>query len=311
MLSNVLSQITCMLDRRFLLNAFFPSLVFWGLLRVVFLIGQGNQIETVTAWNQQDSTLKILQLIGFISWATFFAGVLASQLTTILRFYEGYWNIPLRWFKAIGESRYRTKLKGFDDRLERDKNDPCYEEVYLYYPSQKRFHEVMPTRLGNILKSAELYPYLRYKIDAVNIWPRLYNLFPERFILSIGEARSALDFMLVLSFLSGIFALGSGGYLWIVGASWWLFLVCFWGGTLVSWLAYRGALGSAILYAEQIKVAFDLYRNELLKQMRLKLPSNLEEEIDQWNKLDKFLYRNDLTALQSYTDPPEEKLCRK
>jgi hypothetical protein len=161
----------------------------------------------------------------------------------------------------------------------------------------------MPTRLGNMLKNAELYPKDRYKIDAVLIWPRLYNLFPERFVQTIAGARSALDFMLVLSALGGAFALLSGCYLLIVGATWWLFLICFWGGLLFAWLAYQGALGSALLYAQQIKIGFDLYRNELLKQMRLPLPATPDEEETWWYEIGQFLYRNlrEKPALWAYT----------
>jgi hypothetical protein len=308
MLSSVLNQITGILDKRFLLNSFFPSFIFSGLLLVIFFVGQGNLGETVLVWNQQGSILQALEVTGFICWATFLSSVLASQLNTILRFYEGYWSFPLSLFKKCGRARYKRNLEIFEGKLDKNEktDDSYYEEIYLFYPPRKRPHEIMPTRLGNILKNAEFYPNLRYGIDAVLIWPRLYYLFPEKFIQSIGEARSALDFMLVISFLSGMFALISGVYLYIVKAYWWLFLACFWGGLLVSWLGYRGAIGNAILYAEQIKVAYDLYRNDLLKQMRLELPNNPEEEQKQWDKLDKFFYRNDPTAIQSYTDPTQK-----
>lgn len=53
------------------------------------------------------------------------------------------------------------------------------------------------------------------------------------------------------------------------------------GGMLVAWFAYEAALGSARLYAQQVKAAFDLYRNELLIQMRLPLPTNPKEEREQ------------------------------
>ncbi len=114
----------------------------------------------------------------------------------------------------------------------------------------------------------------RYDIDAVLIWPRLYNLLPERIITSIADAHGDLDFMLVISSLMGVFAIFGTGSLLIIGAPIWLILVCLLGGLLVSWLAYKGSLGYAIIYAQQIKSTFDLYRNELLRQMHLPLPAN-------------------------------------
>jgi hypothetical protein len=166
----------------------------------------------------------------------------------------------------------------------------------------------MPTRLGNILKNAERYPLDRYEIDAVLIWPRLYNLFPEPFIQSIGEAKSSLDFMLVVSTLSSIFAIVTGVYLVIVKASGWVFLVCFWGGLFLSWLAYKAALGSALIYAQQIKAGFDLYRHEFLKQMRLELPKTPIEEMKLWNNICQLLYSSNTQVLLEYKDSDSVKI---
>ena len=300
MFSAALEKATSLFDRRFLINAFFPSFIFWGLSIVVAIAGQGNLGNAVKEWNQQNTAFQITTIVGFISLVTFFSGILASQLTTIVRLYEGYWNFPLnKYLKKISTSWYQDRLKELGERLDEDPS--CYEDIYLNYPPHTRPDQVMPTRFGNILKNAELYPLLRYQIDAVLIWPRLYNLFPERFIQTLAEARSSFEFMLVISFLSGVFALLSSIYLLFVGATWWLFLLCFWGGLLVAWLAYNAALGSARLYAQQVKTAFDLYRNQLLIQMRLPLPTDIKEERAQWKAIRQFLYSN-LPGSLKYTN---------
>jgi hypothetical protein len=288
MFSSVFKEVTGILDRRFLLNAFFPSLLFWSLLVAVGLAEQGLLLQITRAWDQQDIIVKLLQIVGFIAWVTFFAGIVSSQVTTILRLYEGYWHGPFsHQLRIIGQRWHQDRLAQLNPY-----NDADYEAIYHTYPLPTRMHEVMPTRLGNILKNAELYPRLRYKLDPVLIWPRLYNVVPERFIATIAETRGALDFMLVLSALSALFAIFAGGHLLIVGGTWWLFLACFWGGMGCAWIAYRSAIGSASLYAEQIKVGFDLYRNDLLKQMRLPLPITPEEERTLWSDVGQFLYRN-------------------
>jgi len=291
MFNDILTQVTGILNRRFLLNTLFPSFIFWGLLLAVIVFGRGNSIpEIANSWNKQENNLKIIQLISFISLVGFSSNILSSQQTRILRFYEGYWNCSL--LENIGKRWYKAKHEKLDQKIDANPSDPCYQEIYLRYPPPKQREQVMPTRLGNILKNLELYPKQRYKIDAVLIWPRLYQLLPESLLQSIAEAKSSLDLMLVISWLGGLFAFVSGIYLLIVGAAWWLFLVCFWGGLFVAWLAYQGALASAILYAHQIKTAFDLYRHELLKQMRWQLPTDLEDEKKTWDTLCQFLYRN-------------------
>ena len=301
MLNDVLKEVPGLLGRRFLMNAFFPSFLFWGLVIVVAIAGQRDFINVLKEWNQLDLTLKVLQIIVFFSWVTLFSVILSSHSNTILRFYEGYWNFPLDCLLENNRKMwYQARLKD----LEKQDN---YETIYLYYPLPTQPEQIMPTRLGNILRNAELYSLDRYKIDAVIIWPRLYNLFPERFLETIAEAKGSLDFLLVVSALSSIFAIFSGVYLVIVKASGLLFLTCFWGGLFLAWLTYRSALGSALLYAQQIKTGFDLYRHELLKQMRLELPKTPLEEPELWNKIGQLLYRSARNVKLQYKDPDAAK----
>ncbi len=377
MFNDVLKEVTGLLERRFLLNAFFPSLIFWGLLIIVALAGTGWDLSRIAQiWNQQDITFKTIQIVGFLSWVIFFSGILNSQLNAIVRFYEGYCNFPLlsylfsglawvgkQWhqsqlealdgkrqmqelaqqMKKIDQQRkkidqniifaFRLFVQGYklaslllQDRLQKkyqqqkklaqlkkqkkqlgDKKGTLDGSIYLFYPKPSDARKVMPTRLGNILKNSELYPYYHYHIDAVLIWPRLYNLLPERFLQTIAQAKSSLDFDLVISALSGIFGLLSGGYLLIVKAPGWLFLLCFWGGLLVAHLAYESALSSALLYAQQIKAAFDLYRNELVKQMRVPLPKTHLQELEQWETVCRFLYISNNSPSRQYQDPDSSK----
>jgi hypothetical protein len=158
-----------------------------------------------------------------------------------------------------------------------------YEEIVRFYPNPRHgIEEIMPTRLGNILRNAELYPYERYNIRSVTAWPRLFPLLPAGFSAEVVIARSNLNFMLIISSLSAAFACVAGGYLLFAGTAWWF---------IVAWIAYRGALSSALFVGTQIKVAFDLYRNELLKQMRVTLPTNSSEEKQTWRQLHQLFYQ--------------------
>lgn len=291
MFSVGLKEVTGVVGRRFLMTAFVPSLVFWGLFIAVMAIGQGDLFTAIKAWSEQETIFKMLQVIGFIVWVIFFANILSSQLNTIVRLYEGYWDFPLgQYFQIKGKRRHRAHLKKLGKEVKKDHSQ--YYKIYLYYPLPTQSEEVMPTILGNILKNAELYPRDRYGIEAVLIWPRLYYLLSDRFVQTVADAKGALDFMLVISSLSVGFALLAGSYMLITGAAWLYFLVCFLGSLFTAWLAYKSALGSALLYAQQIKVAFDLYRNDLLKQMNISLPITPEEEKKVWNDVVQLLYRN-------------------
>lgn len=290
MFGSVFNTVTGLLDKRFLVTYFLPSMLFWSLAVIVWFAG-GDNLAAAESWWKSDSTNHTFQIIGFLAWVTLFANVVASQSMRLLRLYEGYWDFPGgQLLRIVGSNWHRRKLARLAAAAPTDLRS--YEEIYLSYPLPTQSEEVMPTRLGNILKNSELYPLDRYRIDAVLIWPRLYNLFPDAFKQSIIEMRSNLDFMLVISALAAAFAFLAGGYLLASKASPLTFLACFVGGLFLARLSYRAALGGALLYAQQIKSAFDLYRNELLKQMRVPLPPTRDAERTTWAELCQLLYRN-------------------
>jgi hypothetical protein len=286
--SAILKEVTGILDHRFLLTFFLPSLFFWGSLTTVLVAGQADVLEVVKSWNKQDAFIQVLEIVGFIAWVLFFASILAGRSTGTLRFYEGYWSFPLgsRLHRA-GQAWHQERLRKLDAA-----GSDAYEAIYLYYPLPTQEQRVMPTRLGNILRNAELYAWDRYGIDPVLVWPRLYNLLPERFVNNLADAQTGMDFMLTISIWSLAFTLLSGVYLLGIGGDWLLFFICVWGGTALTLLAYHGALNSALVYAQQIKAAFDLYRNELLKQMGITLPSDMPTERERWARVRDLLFSN-------------------
>ena len=75
----------------------------------------------------------------------------------------------------------------------------------------------------------------------------------------------------------------------------WVFGVVFAVGWLFAFLGYRAAVASAVPYAEQIRVAFDLYRPLLLETFGLQEegvsePAYPLEARVHWSKLNEFFY---------------------
>jgi len=299
MLGALLKEAAGILERRFLLNAFLPSLAFTSALLALVLGTQTSLSAAADKWSDQDSALKVVEVVAFVAWVYLLSGLIASQWGNIIRLYEGYWPGPLRFAARLGTSWHKRKLGKLDPA-----DAAGYERIYLVYPFPGDESRVAPTTLGNVLRNAELYPAYRYGTDAVLMWPRLYNLLPDRLVQLVAEARSSLEFLLVISALSGAFALAAGVYLVAVAASWWLFLACFWGGSALALIAYRASIPSAFGYAEQLKTAFDLYRNELLKQLRIPLPSTAAEERARWTEANLLVYRN--MPVTEYVEPAAE-----
>lgn len=307
MIGDAIKEVAGVFGRRFLMQIFIPSLTFWAMLIGAWFVGR-NDFSALARWNNQGNYAKSLEIVAFLVWIYLFSNVVSSALTPLLRFYEGYWRFPwAKYFIKLGKTWHQKKLGSLEAALSSDQQ--AYNQIYQLYPLPSDMDEVMPTMLGNILKNAELYPRDRYQIDSVLVWPRLYRLFPADFVEDIVAVRGALDFMLVIGSLGGAFAVLSGGYLLVMRSPWWLFLLCFWGGLAVAMLAYRSSLSNAQLVGTQIKIAFDLYREELLTQMRIPLPTTQQEEKEIWKQLCKFFFRNDPIRL-TYQKPGPPTYCK-
>lgn len=70
-------------------------------------------------------------------------------------------------------------------------------DLFLYYPTKR--DDVMPTRLGNVLKAAETYTRERYHLDSVLIWSRLQFALPKEFTDSLQDVETSLTLMIILS----------------------------------------------------------------------------------------------------------------
>lgn len=286
MFSGLLKEITGALDRRFVLTLFFPSLLFWAALLVVYA-ATGDMDALVTSWRTQSTERRALQIVGAVAWVLFFSYMLWHQVLWITRQFEGYWDWPLgNYLRRVRTRHYLRVLNSLNPN-----DDTAYERIYYGFPLPDEPEHVMPTRLGNILKNAELYPKRQYAADAVLFWPRLYAVVPDSFTATVGEAKSSLDLMLVLSALSAVFAIIAGVGLLIRGGPWWLFLACFGGGLLAAHFAYISALRAAIPYTQLIKSAFDLYRGDLIDKLGYERPKSLDDENSFWENLGQQLYR--------------------
>jgi Flp pilus assembly protein CpaB len=286
MFSAVLKGITGSLERRFVLTLFFPSLLFWGALLTVIALTADIQ-DLLVSWNKQSVEVRALQIGGGLIWVVFFAHVVSHHRTWLTRQFEGYWDWPLGDRLRRWRTKRHVQLLG---ELAASGN-AGYERIYYAYPLPNETEQVMPTRLGNILKNAELYPLRQYEADAVLLWPRLYAVLPESFVGALADTKASLDLMLILSALGGVFAVVAGGAVLVVGGPWWLFLACFAGALTIAHAAYISGLRAAIPYAQFIKSAFDLYRGDLAKKMGYTLPTSHDAEIAFWRNLGQFIYR--------------------
>ncbi|GHF99463.1 hypothetical protein [Streptomyces zaomyceticus] len=294
MFTTTLGEAAQFAGRRFVRVALLPGLVFCSLLVVVALVGgERPPAADLRVWKAQPVEVKALLVGGFLTAVLLVAAVLESAQSALLRCAEGYWG------RLADRSLGRFGRRCHRQRLLRTADGPAQ----LLYPPRSRPHEVRPTRLGNILTAAELYPRLRYGIDAVLVWPRLFPLLPEGLLGALATARADLSALLVRAALSCAFAALGAGYVLVGGGPPALLPGCLWGGVLLAWTSYRGALNTAVVYGQHVRVAFDLHRVDLLEALGEERPPDPEAERERWRRICLFWHRG--IPLHHETPPAE------
>ena len=144
----------------------------------------------------------------------------------------------------------------------------------------RKAEQVMPTMLGNILRTAERRPRDRFGLEVVFVWPRLWMLMPEQARKDVGEARESLNAGVRLVFWGLLFALWSF-------VAWWALIP----GLLVAFLAYHWSLNQAETYGDLLEASFDLYRFDLYKALHFPFPKNSQQEKKTGEAITQYLHR--------------------
>lgn len=276
-----------LLDRRFVLNALLPALatvVLAAAVAVQVSVGTGQALQR---WDALNSGRQALVVGAAIAAAAILAGLLAANTSTMVRWHEGYWPTPVgQRLAALGRDHYRRTGAAGDD-----------------FPPQTRPEEIMPTRVGNVLKAAEMYPRLRYGLDPVIVWPRLYPLLPAPFVTTIGAAKADLELHVVVSTLATALGVAGGITLAAGHAPAGLFLGWYWGAALLATIVRHAATEPARQYALQVRVAFDLYRADLLRC--LDLPTDPATERATWKRLTRLWHLGVPLSADATTETPQ------
>jgi hypothetical protein len=325
--SAFLGELKGYFGKAFMLAVWLPVFVCVSAGLVVVLVGHNALGSAWKQWLELKIEGQGVLAVAFLMAITLVAFIIHYLQVPISRLYEGYWDDwpILRRLGQWKRKRYANQLTALDERLDAlAEQIPTLEQDekpagdlraelnrlsarrLLYFPPPGDAAQIMPTRLGNIYKVAELYPYRRYGIDAVIVWPRLREVLPENFVGRLQEMKIAVDFLLLFGLLTMGFAIITVLYLLTRSADWSLIIVCALGLPL-GCLSYRAALASAQTYAELIKVAFDLYRHPLLKSLGLPFPPTLSAEQKLWRDLSTFIFRGILPAEEWRYDSPPAK----
>jgi hypothetical protein len=314
LITNFLSTVTGQFTRQWILGHFIPAVLFviFGLLFLVPLFPPDwpvlRPLETLgTEW-------KII-IIAFVT--ILLTALLYNLNVIILRLYTGH------YWKEVWSGKYFTKRnrvrfdvahaqrQGSQALLEQPQESGDSEAaistiaeqqsraarmVNREFPSTR--HLVLPTRLGNVIRSFEEYPNRQYGIDAPTLWPRMLGKLDKDYGVAVADSKTSFDFTLNSSFLSAIMAmsiLAVGLYFPVqlaspdVSAR--LDILARWGAEIILFvlaasLLYVSSIQRAKDWGDMYKGAFDLYRRDLLKQLGYaQVPETVAEEISLWDTI--------------------------
>jgi len=207
-----------------------------------------------------------------------------------VRILEGYWapHGPLGLVAESRRNRYRRRRRELKVLAIQDRALTWWEQHHPHLiekrqeQAARRLSElpadddrVLPTRLGNVLRRHEDLAGDRYGLDALEVIPLLYPVAPTAMIDLIEDARNEMDVM-VTFVLTWLLATAFGLYLLHNHGPWLLLPLATYG---LAWASYRAAVIAAGGYGRTLMRAIDLYRFDLIEQLRLK-PAELVANLD-------------------------------
>jgi len=283
------------------INAFLPPLLFWGGGMAVWYESNGWGLNII--WNKFDylSNLDSTQvgiflflLISLMIVSYKFAEWLQFPL---IRFIEGYWPFYLNCLKSYLVERLESNLKS--KKIEWDILAKNYNNLEI--SQKKKFIKLdneleqyplllkLPTRFGNLLRVAEEYPFNRYGLETIRVWPNLWLLIPDRTRKELIESNKVLYDKVTLFFWCSIF------FVWTMIAFiewdsliWWPLIVSILG---VLFVYYTGLIPAASDFGDLLRASFDVHRFTLYEALRLPLPSKPIDEYKDGKNLSKYLKR--------------------
>jgi hypothetical protein len=327
-MTGILAAISGSFSRALILGTFFPVTVFalCGLLFVVpFLPGELPLLAPLAQLDPAWKTALVTLVIVLVT------GLLYNLNVPLIRLYEGYpWRhswlgqrATSRQLKKLERARsWREELRDLvPDLRQADPAHPALEKLdgWRPYVGQRVQNEfpaaglVLPTRLGNVIRSFEEYPRAVYGISTVSVWPRLIAVVDKDYMPGLDESKASLDFMLNASFLSGLLsaAIFVAGMLVPDRIDWvpWILQLSL--AALAARLFYVASIGQAAAWGAQVKGAFDLFRWELLKKLGYERPGiTPKAERELWQHISqRMIYGNppDGVSLMPYVRPPKPK----
>lgn len=294
----MVSSLSSLADRNFVIAYLLPVILATFCLLATFR--DVAAVATIWAVVLDADKFAALTLLVLALWT---ASILLMFLNLPLyRVLEGYYG-PLASDFVVRRrnKRYTRELGALADCKPQDGADIKAQTVYAEalrefrarYPRDPLL--LMPTRLGNVLRSAETYSKDVYGADSIAIWARIAAVTPDSLAKLIDSARAEMDFFVNAIFLSSAVSfvalvrflkglLESATPETFVGQFWSFLLVTVLGCALAL-VSYQFAILKARAWGELFRSTHDLYLPDLAKQLGYELPNKEDDRKKFWGKV--------------------------
>jgi hypothetical protein len=281
------------IGRYFSVVSFIPSSLY--VLFVYLLVASGSWHHPPD-WSHAFASLGHLGVDGVVLLTFLGVGLgifIHPVQFSIVQFFEGYWGTwsisqDIRYRRIVYYQKFCRKLNRdvsyAKEKLDaqqkddltmrapiRSKGDEA-DRVRRMFPAD--LSEVMPTRLGNVLRRAESQAGSQYGIDALQAVPHLLLIAPANHIDYVNDQRSQLDLAVRMTFISVVAAATAIIFLWPDGA--WVLIALI--PYALAYFSYRGSVVAAGHYGYALETIINLNRFALYQQFHVRLPASTEKE---------------------------------
>ena len=324
--SAAISGVGGAIGRYFSLVSFIPSLFLVGF--TFTLIKSGAWVGDPN-WAKAGDALTNIGNLALLTLISIALGVIVHPIQfAMVQFFEGYWGTgKLRQRVRVARIRHYLKrsTRQFGDLISAETGLADSENLSLEvkiellsvaaenerllegYPPDD--DDMMPTRLGNVLRKYEREAGAQYGLDATTILEHVAQVAPVQRVEYVRDQRQLLDLSVRMTATSILATFIAIAFLWHDGP--WLLIALV--PYSIAYLSYRGAVVVAHAYGSAFSTMIDLDRFALYDYLRLPRPRTTKAEQRTNAKLiglinhdprSSLRYRHPEITGSSSTDPP-------
>lgn len=192
-----------------------------------------------------------------------------------------------------------------------------YDKIAIYKQIYPPLDAIRPTKFGNIFQAIDYYALEQYGLDREAIWPCLFHVIPNNFHNQLDQSWNSLSFILncaVLAFLTSVLCFASASFqlflklkaqsnqvdfiylikidpsiVYVYEQRALIYAIVGVISLALVFFFYFAAVQVAYQYGSLVRRAIDLFRLDVFPHLRMKLPTNSDEEVDQWKKISEFM----------------------